>query len=38
MIRDEILEVTTLIFSRKGFHATSMQDIAGSVNDQRAAC
>jgi len=35
--RDEILEAATQIFSQKGFHATSMQDIAEAVNLQKAS-
>jgi AcrR family transcriptional regulator len=35
--RDEILEAAVQIFSQKGFHATSMQDIAQSVNLQKAS-
>ena len=37
MTRREILEAATQIFSQKGFHATSMQDIAQSVNLQKAS-
>ena len=37
MTRDEILEAAVQIFSQKGFHATSMQDIAQSVNLQKAS-
>ena len=37
MTRDEILEAATQIFSQKGFHATSMQDIAEAVNLQKAS-
>ena len=32
MTRDEILIAAAQIFSEKGFHATSMQDIAQAVN------
>jgi AcrR family transcriptional regulator len=35
--RDEILEAATQIFGQKGFHATSMQDIAEAVNLQKAS-
>lgn len=37
MTRDEILQAAAQIFSQKGFHATSMQDIAQSVNLQKAS-
>jgi TetR/AcrR family transcriptional regulator, cholesterol catabolism regulator len=37
MTRDEILETAAQIFSQKGFHATSMQDIADAVNLQKAS-
>ena len=37
MTRDKILEAAAQIFSEKGFHATSMQDIARSVNLQKAS-
>jgi AcrR family transcriptional regulator len=37
MTRDEILEAAAQIFSQKGFHATSMQDIAQSVNLQKGS-
>jgi AcrR family transcriptional regulator len=37
MTRQEILEAAVQIFSRKGFHATSMQDIAEAVNLQKAS-
>ena len=37
MTREEILEAAVLIFSQKGFHATSMQDIAEAVNLQKAS-
>ena len=37
MTRDEILEAATQIFGQKGFHATSMQDIAEAVNLQKAS-
>ena len=37
MTRDDILEAAAQIISRKGFHATSMQDIAQSVNLQKAS-
>lgn len=37
MTRDEILEAAAQIFSQKGFHATSMQDIAEAVNLQKAS-
>ena len=37
MTRDEILSAAAQIFSEKGFHATSMQDIAQAVNLQKAS-
>jgi AcrR family transcriptional regulator len=37
MTRVEILEAAAQIFSQKGFHATSMQDIAQAVNLQKAS-
>ncbi len=37
MTRDDILEAAAQIFSQKGFHATSMQDIAQAVNLQKAS-
>ncbi len=37
MTRDDILEAAAQIFSQKGFHATSMQDIARAVNLQKAS-
>jgi AcrR family transcriptional regulator len=37
MTRDEILFAAAQIFSQKGFHATSMQDIAEAVNLQKAS-
>ncbi len=37
MTREQILEVAAQIFSQKGFHATSMQDIAQAVNLQKAS-
>ena len=37
MTRDEILSAAAQIFSQKGFHATSMQDIAEAVNLQKAS-
>lgn len=37
MTRDEVLEASALIFSQKGFHGTSMQDIALAVNLQKAS-
>jgi AcrR family transcriptional regulator len=37
MTRDEILAVAAQIISQKGFHATSMQDIAEAVNLQKAS-
>jgi AcrR family transcriptional regulator len=37
MTRDEILIAAAQIFSQKGFHATSMQDIALAVNLQKAS-
>jgi AcrR family transcriptional regulator len=37
MTRDEILEASARIISQKGYHATSMQDIAEAVNLQKAS-
>jgi len=37
MTRDEILEAAVQIFSIKGYHATSMQDIADAVHLQKAS-
>ncbi len=37
MTRDKILEAAAQEFSEKGFHAASMQDIARSVNLQKAS-
>lgn len=37
MTRDEILLAAAQIFSQKGFHGTSMQDIAEAVNLQKAS-
>ena len=37
MTREEILSAAAQIFSEKGFHATSMQDIAQAVNLQKAS-
>ncbi len=37
MTRDGILEAAARIFSTKGFHATSMNDIAEAVNLQKAS-
>jgi AcrR family transcriptional regulator len=37
MTRDEILAAAAQIFGKKGFHATSMQDIAEAVNLQKAS-
>lgn len=37
MSKDRILEAAAQIFSEKGFHAASMQDIARSVNLQKAS-
>ncbi len=37
MTRDEILIAAAQIFGQKGFHATSMQDIAQAVNLQKAS-
>ena len=37
MRREDILEAAARIFSEKGFHATSMQDIAEAVNLQKAS-
>ncbi|HEX7973176.1 MAG TPA: TetR/AcrR family transcriptional regulator [Anaerolineales bacterium] len=37
MTRDDILEAAAQIFSQKGFHAASMQDIAQAVNLQKAS-
>jgi len=36
MTRDDILNTAALIFSQKGFHAASMQDIAEAVHLQKA--
>jgi AcrR family transcriptional regulator len=37
MTRDDILEAAAQIFSQKGYHATSMQDIAAAVHVQKAS-
>jgi AcrR family transcriptional regulator len=37
MTRDEILDASAQIFSLKGYHGTSMQDIAAAVNLQKAS-
>jgi AcrR family transcriptional regulator len=37
MTREKILEAAAHIFSEKGYHAASMQDIARSVNLQKAS-
>ena len=37
MTRDDILEAAAQIFSQKGFHAASMQDIAQAVSLQKAS-
>ena len=37
MTRDDILEAAAQIFSQKGFHGTSMQDIAEAVKLQKAS-
>jgi len=37
MTRDDIFEAAAQIFSQKGFHASSMQDIAQAVNLQKAS-
>jgi AcrR family transcriptional regulator len=37
LTREGILEAAARIFSEKGFHATSMQDIAEAVNLQKAS-
>jgi TetR/AcrR family transcriptional regulator, cholesterol catabolism regulator len=37
MNRDQILDVAAQIIRKKGFHATSMQDIADGVNLQKAS-
>lgn len=37
MTREEILEAAVQIFSVKGYHATSMQDIADAVHLQKAS-
>lgn len=37
MRRQEIIEAAADIFSKKGYHATSMQDIAEAVNLQKAS-
>ena len=37
MTRNEILEAAAQIFGQKGYHATSMNDIANAVNLQKAS-
>ncbi|MCJ7703666.1 MAG: TetR/AcrR family transcriptional regulator [Anaerolineales bacterium] len=37
MTREQILEAAAQIFSKKGYHATSMSDIASAVNLQKAS-
>ncbi len=37
MTRDQILDAAAEIFREKGYHAASMQDIAGAVNLQKAS-
>ena len=37
MTRNEILDAAAQIFSQKGYHGTSMQDIALAVNLQKAS-
>lgn len=37
MTRDDILEAAAQIFSQKGYHGTSMQDIAEAVSLQKAS-
>ncbi len=37
MTREKILEAAAQIFSQKGYHATSMSDIASAVNLQKAS-
>jgi len=37
MNKDQILEAAAQIFRQKGYHATSMRDIAGAVNLQKAS-
>ncbi len=37
MTKDEILDAAAQIFRIKGYHATSMSDIAGAVNLQKAS-
>ncbi|RPI82289.1 MAG: TetR/AcrR family transcriptional regulator, partial [Chloroflexi bacterium] len=37
MNRDDILEAAAKIFTQKGFHAASMQDIAEAVQLQKAS-
>jgi AcrR family transcriptional regulator len=37
MTRDEILDAAAQIFSQKGYHGTSMQDIAEAVNLQKGS-
>lgn len=37
MTRDDILDAAAKIFSQKGYHAASMQDIAEAVNLQKAS-
>ena len=36
MTKEEILDAAAQIFRIKGYHATSMSDIAGAVNLQKA--
>ena len=37
MTKEEILDAAAQIFRIKGYHATSMSDIAGAVNLQKAS-
>lgn len=37
MSKEEILDAAAVIFSKKGYHASSMQDIADAVNLQKAS-
>lgn len=37
MTREDILEAAAQVFSQKGFHGASMNDIAGAVNLQKAS-
>jgi AcrR family transcriptional regulator len=37
MTRDDILDAAAQVFSEKGFHGASMQDVAAAVNLQKAS-